>query len=251
MSRGKLSTATLGIQTTLADFEFTAQRGRGYRIETHLGSNPDTVLILYDSRGNRIAEDHDSGIETASRLDWTAPETGRYRIQVSGYAGATGTYALSLTEKSTPAPTAAPQPTPTWVPPADAIVTLAISEDPFRGNFTPFDGLSDAKQQVNSLVFSRLMRRSASGIVPDLAAWWEASHDGRVWTVGLRQDARFHDGRPVSAADVSYSIQAIDEFFDTLPYFEDLAMLDDYTLRIEFREPFWDFPSLKWPRVGR
>ena len=148
----------------------------------------------------------------------------------------------------TPAPAATAVPEPTASPPTAPVqyggeVTLAVERDPFDGNFSPFDGQSTEKAQVNSLIFSRLMRRSASEIVPDLAAWWEARHDGREWRVGLRQNASFHDGRPVTASDVLYSIEAMDERFNKLPDSAALEVLDAFTLRIQFKEPVWDFPS--------
>ncbi len=42
-------------------------------------------------------------------------------------------------------------------------------------------------------------------LTPDLAESWDTSPDGRVYTFHLRKNARFHDGRPVSAQDVVYS----------------------------------------------
>ena len=44
-------------------------------------------------------------------------------------------------------------------------------------------------------------------VVPDLAEHWEISSDGRTHTFFLRKDARFHDGRPVSALDFKYSLE--------------------------------------------
>ena len=44
-------------------------------------------------------------------------------------------------------------------------------------------------------------------IVPDLAESWEVSPDGRTYTFHLRRDARFHDGKPVTAADVRWSLE--------------------------------------------
>jgi oligopeptide transport system substrate-binding protein len=41
-------------------------------------------------------------------------------------------------------------------------------------------------------------------LIPDLAATWEVK-DGVVYTFSLRADARFQDGRPVTAQDVIYS----------------------------------------------
>jgi peptide/nickel transport system substrate-binding protein len=42
-------------------------------------------------------------------------------------------------------------------------------------------------------------------IVNDLATGYEVSEDGLVWTVGLRDDAKFSDGEPLTAEDVVYT----------------------------------------------
>lgn len=42
-------------------------------------------------------------------------------------------------------------------------------------------------------------------LTPDLAERWDVSPDGTVYTFKLRQNAKFHDGRPVTAQDVVYS----------------------------------------------
>lgn len=42
-------------------------------------------------------------------------------------------------------------------------------------------------------------------LVPDLAEKWEISADGKTYTFHLRPQAKFHNGKPVTAADVVYS----------------------------------------------
>ena len=44
-------------------------------------------------------------------------------------------------------------------------------------------------------------------ISPDLAEDWDISPDGKVFTFRLRQDAKFHDGRPVVAEDFRWSLE--------------------------------------------
>ena len=89
-------------------FSFRASGGHEYVIETHLDSNPDTVLALYDPAGDVIDHHDDSGSGGGERMVWVAPSTDTYYIEVMGYEGATGTYFLTLIEVATPAPTAAP-----------------------------------------------------------------------------------------------------------------------------------------------
>ena len=79
-------------------FFFSAERGREYRIKTHLGSNDDTVLFLYGPDGGYLDENDDSGDSGASRLEWVAPSSDTYYIEVSGFDGTPGTYQLSLLE---------------------------------------------------------------------------------------------------------------------------------------------------------
>lgn len=44
-------------------------------------------------------------------------------------------------------------------------------------------------------------------IRPELAKEWDLSEDGTVYTFYLREEAVFHNGKPVTAADVKYSIE--------------------------------------------
>ncbi len=44
-------------------------------------------------------------------------------------------------------------------------------------------------------------------VVPDIAEKWDISEDRKVFTFHLRQDVKFHDGRPVTAQDFKYSIE--------------------------------------------
>ena len=58
----------------------------------------------------------------------------------------------------------------------------------------------------NKLVFSGLVSFDPHlNLTPDLAATWDVSDDGTVYTFHIRDNARFHDGRLVTARDVVYS----------------------------------------------
>ena len=46
-------------------------------------------------------------------------------------------------------------------------------------------------------------------VVPDLAESWDISADGRVYTFRIRPDAVFHDGKPVTAEDVRWSLERV------------------------------------------
>jgi ABC-type transport system substrate-binding protein len=95
-------------------------------------------------------------------------------------------------------------------------------------------------------------------VQPELAAGWDVSADGRIYTFYLRRNAQFHDDRSVTAQDVVASWERAahpDTGSDTvLTYLGDivgvadmaagqadnisgLRVLDDYTLEVTLQEP--------------
>lgn len=58
----------------------------------------------------------------------------------------------------------------------------------------------------DKLIFSGLVSLDTNlNIRPDLAETWEVSADGTVYTFHIHPDAKFHDGREVTAQDVAFS----------------------------------------------
>src|SRR5580765_8798872 len=61
--------------------------------------------------------------------------------------------------------------------------------------------------ELVALLFDNLTQFDADAqLVPGLARSWETDAAGRSYTFHLRQDAHFHDGRPVKAANVRASM---------------------------------------------
>jgi len=72
----------------------------------------------------------------------------------------------------------------------------------------PVLAISDADRDLSALVYSGLLRATPQGdYIPDLAQSYAISQDGRTYTFVLRPNATFHDGSPVSAEDVVFTIQ--------------------------------------------
>ncbi|HEY4526265.1 MAG: hypothetical protein A2854_01460 [Parcubacteria group bacterium RIFCSPHIGHO2_01_FULL_56_18] len=72
----------------------------------------------------------------------------------------------------------------------------------------PLLTLSIPDEDISALVYSGLMRQMPDGaLTPDLAEQYSISNDGRVYTFALRPDAVFHDGTPVTSADVLFTVQ--------------------------------------------
>jgi hypothetical protein len=79
--------------TDAADWvSFEGRAGTTYEIATSdLGAYCDTVLKLYDADGRTLlVEDDDGGAGSASRIEWTSPETATYYVQVQEYTGRSG-----------------------------------------------------------------------------------------------------------------------------------------------------------------
>ncbi|MBP9669169.1 MAG: peptide ABC transporter substrate-binding protein [Candidatus Pacebacteria bacterium] len=73
----------------------------------------------------------------------------------------------------------------------------------------PLLATSDTDKDVSALVFSGLMRALPDGtLTPDLADSVEVSEDGTTYLFTLRADAFFHDGMPVTAQDVAFTVNA-------------------------------------------
>ncbi|MBI3977285.1 MAG: hypothetical protein HY331_03780 [Chloroflexi bacterium] len=56
-----------------------------------------------------------------------------------------------------------------------------------------------------TLLYDTLTWKDERGVIPWLAEHWEVSPDGRQYQLKLRSDARWHDGKPLTAEDVAFS----------------------------------------------
>jgi peptide/nickel transport system substrate-binding protein len=112
---------------------------------------------------------------------------------------------------------------------------------------SPLTAHSQVDRDLVALTFSGLVRNGPSGtIVPDLAEGWSVDDKGTTWTVRLREDARWHDGEPVTADDVVYTIQTLQDPDYAGPAANSwqeatVSALDDRTVRITLATPLGGF----------
>ena len=84
--------------------------------------------------------------------------------------------------------------------------------------------------------------------VPYLAHEWHWSEDRRVLTFTLLESLRWHDGRPTTARDVAFTLDAARDPATGYPRYADLAdvtevrVLDDLTVAVRFVRPQPRFP---------
>ncbi len=108
-------------------------------------------------------------------------------------------------------------------------------------------------------IFSGLVTFDAGmNPVPDIAEGWETDGTGTIYTFHLREDAVFHDGRPVTAADFRYSweracdpatgsqtagtylndiVGAVDRLAGGAEEVSGIEVVDDRTLRVTIDRP--------------
>jgi len=86
--------------------------------------------------------------------------------------------------------------------------TLRIALYGNLGDTDPARASTPSAQFLDSLIYSGLVKFGPDlHIIPELAVSLPTiSNDGRTYTFTVRQDARFADGQPCTAADVAYSL---------------------------------------------
>jgi len=76
----------------------------------------------------------------------------------------------------------------------------------------PVLAISDADRDLSELVYSGLMRATADGtLINDLAESYSISEDGLLYTFTLKEGLTFHDGTPVTALDVEFTIKKVQD----------------------------------------
>ena len=127
--------------------------------------------------------------------------------------------------------------------PSGSTVTIAYSEDAVIGAFD---------SEPRFLVFLPLMARNERGELEGrLARSWERSADYREWTYHLRTDVRWHDGTPVTAHDVEFTLKLL-----TRPEvgevasraIESIIVVDDSTVTVRGGLPDYQTWTVYLPR---
>jgi peptide/nickel transport system substrate-binding protein len=118
-------------------------------------------------------------------------------------------------------------------------------------------GYNEVDRDVCALMFNGLTRLNERGEVePDLARAWEVTPDGLSYTFYLRSNARWHDGTPLTADDVLFTINLLQDsnfpgppdLGSTLWHMIAAERIDRRTVRFTLPEPY--APFLDYTTVG-
>ncbi|MBB5180302.1 peptide/nickel transport system substrate-binding protein [Planomicrobium koreense] len=116
----------------------------------------------------------------------------------------------------------------------------------------PHGSAANTTFRVIYMTYDRLVTYDGTSTEPQpqLAESWEVSDDGKEYTFKLVENAKFHDGSPVTAEAVQYSFtRAINVgksaagIFSKVIDENSFEVIDDYTIKITLKEPFAPFVS--------
>jgi peptide/nickel transport system substrate-binding protein len=128
--------------------------------------------------------------------------------------------------------------------------TFRQADDIGFGDASSLDPASRGRVfQVTEKIMSRLVRPGVDGKPgPDLAASWSANAGATEWTFKLRPNVKFHNGQPLTAADVVYTLARIQDPKTDSPVRPTIAMIssmeavDPLTVKMTLSQPFADLP---------
>ncbi|UFN47226.1 ABC transporter substrate-binding protein [Roseomonas sp. OT10] len=135
---------------------------------------------------------------------------------------------------------------PARAQPANGILRFGLST--FPPNLSPWISAGASAGTIKLLTHRRLVSYDAQGeLRGELAESW--SRDGDAWIFRLRREPVFHNGDPVTAADVKWSIEQIAGEKSTAymrAQFQQVARIetpDDHTVRLVMQEPIATVPN--------
>jgi peptide/nickel transport system substrate-binding protein len=130
--------------------------------------------------------------------------------------------------------------------PASGKVTLKIGLLEPPDNMNPFIGWSDFVYELYYLEYQRLGGRNVETVQPTPGEGafksWEVSPDELIWTCHLNEGMTWHDGEPVTAEDVAFTINYIIDndistFTTATQYIEKAVVVDPATVKIICTQP--------------
>jgi peptide/nickel transport system substrate-binding protein len=115
-------------------------------------------------------------------------------------------------------------------------------------SFEPYAVSDNASIWTMLLLYDQLTRPSKDGlrVEPSLAQAWDISPDGNTYTFHLRPDVTFHDGSPLTAADVAFCVERAasaptSQWAGLLTALKGMEVVDRHTVRAHLHRPYAPF----------
>ena len=114
-------------------------------------------------------------------------------------------------------------------------------------HINPLLSQSDADRDLVRLIYSGLLKYNEKGkLIPDLAKSYEISSDELNYTIHLRDDAKWHDSKPVTADDILFTIHtAQNQDYGSLQRINwqgvEIERIDNYTIILKLKNKYAQF----------
>ena len=122
-------------------------------------------------------------------------------------------------------------------------IVVAIAQDP-EDSLDPHAAASAGTREVLFNIYEGLVKTGPTGeLIPAVAESYKVSEDGLVYTFTLREGVKFHNGEPVTAEDVIYSLtRCADNSGDSalvsaFSAIRDLQAIDEKTVTFRLEQP--------------
>ena len=170
---------------------------RGWLLAISIGA---LLLVACSTSSDVAPQSEEAASQSSQQNAAAATDTSNQKNAQDNSAGATKVESLSPTAQ----PDSVSPPGRVERPAGGRLVRL-FSDPPTLDPHITTDSTSAV---IVNEVFGGLVTITPDIVIaPDLAEDWDISPDGKVFTFRLRQDAKFHDGRPVVAEDFRWSLE--------------------------------------------
>ncbi|MDO8530768.1 MAG: ABC transporter substrate-binding protein [Dehalococcoidia bacterium] len=153
---------------------------------------------------------------------------------------------------ATPSPASRPASPAAATPKKGGILTITVYSDPPHYDTTvgSFSIVATAGMMHAGLL--RYDMQDNGKMVPDLAASWDVAGDDKQYTFRLQKNAKWHDGKPVTADDVKYTMEKRIKpdpggLQDTSDFdaVKSIEVVDANTVKVSLSQPSYSFlPAL-------
>lgn len=132
---------------------------------------------------------------------------------------------------------------------ASSKIVVGIPQD-LEDSLDPHEAVAAGTKEILFNIYEGLLKPDETGnLVPAVAKEYSVSPEGLTYTFKLRDGVKFHNGNPVTAEDVKYSIEKSagmtggESLISAFSMIASVIVVDDNTVEINLKGPDIDFPA--------